>query len=58
MSSAPRKEAANESQSNTPRGDAIAQYVAGTSQRQFPTEVIDAAKKYFVDFMGVAVGAY
>ena len=57
MSSAPRKEAANESNSesrfNTPRGDAIAQYVAGTSQRQFPPEVIDAAKKNFVDFMGV-----
>ena len=63
MAEAMRKEAANISNANpghstTPRGDAIAQYVAGTGQRQFPPEVIEAAKKNFVDFMGVAVGAY
>ena len=58
MAEAMRKDAANQSHSSTPRGDAIAQYIAGTGQRQFPPEVIEAAKKNFVDFMGVAVGAY
>lgn len=58
MAEAMRKDAANQSHSSTPRGDAIAGYIAGTGQRQFPAEVIEAAKKNFVDFMGVAVGAY
>jgi 2-methylcitrate dehydratase PrpD len=58
MAGALRKEAANQPQSATPRGDAIARYIAGTATRQFPTEVIEAAKKNFVDFLGVAVGAY
>ena len=48
----------SEGRSATPRGDALARYVAGTARREFPSEVIEAAKKAFVDFMGVAVGAY
>ena len=58
MEAATRKEAAGQSTSMTPRGDRIAQYVAATQQRKFPQEIIEAAKKTLVDFMGVAVGAY
>lgn len=39
------------------RGAAIAQFVAGARHRDYPPEVIDAAKKALVDFVGVAIGA-
>jgi 2-methylcitrate dehydratase PrpD len=40
------------------RGEQLASYIGSTHARRFPDEVIDAAKKALVDFMGVAVGAY
>ena len=58
MAQAQAKQAANQAVAATPRGDAIARYVAGTSQREFPPEVIEAAKKNFVDYLGVSVGSY
>jgi 2-methylcitrate dehydratase PrpD len=58
MAQAKSKEATNQSVASTPRGDAIARYVHGTATRQYPPEVIEAAKKNFVDFLGVAVGSY
>ena len=39
------------------RGQQIAAYTAGAQQRQFPPEVIRAAKTALIDFIGVAVGA-
>ena len=44
MAQASSKEAANQSVALTPRGDAIARYVHGTATRQYPPEVIEAAK--------------
>ena len=39
------------------RGDALAAYIAGAPARDFPPEVIDAALRALVDYIGVAVGA-
>jgi 2-methylcitrate dehydratase PrpD len=39
------------------RGRQIATYVAGAAKRTLPPEIVDAAKKALVDFVGVAVGA-
>ena len=39
------------------RGDTLAAYIAGTPAREFPEEVIDAALRALVDYIGVAVGA-
>ncbi len=58
MKAASRKKAVRQSQSTTLRGDQIARYVAATHERKFPQEIIEAAKKTLVDFIGVAVGAY
>ena len=41
-----------------PRGCRIAQYVHGTTERDYPPHVIKAAKYALIDFVGVAVGAY
>jgi 2-methylcitrate dehydratase PrpD len=43
--------------SATPRGDALARYIAGTLERRFPPEVLEAAQRALVDFIAVAVGA-
>jgi len=40
----------------TARGSQIAKYVAGALDRELPPDVLDAAKKALVDFVGVAVG--
>ena len=40
------------------RGRAIAQYAAGALARAYPPEVLDAARRAMVDFVGVAVGAW
>ena len=39
------------------RNQQLVKYIAGTATRKFPGEVIDAAKRALVDFLGVAVGA-
>ena len=41
----------------TTRGQRLAAYVSGTLNRKFPPEVLDAAKRALVDYLGVAVGA-
>lgn len=58
MSSVHKQQSDAHSGSATPRGDALVRYVAGTPQRAFPPEVIESAKKAFLDFMGVSVGAF
>ena len=40
-----------------PRGRMIADYVATSRGRNFPAEIIDAAKVALIDHVGVAVGA-
>ncbi len=40
------------------RNQQLVDYIAGTTTRKFPGEVIDAAKRALVDFLGVAVGAH
>ncbi|MGE5525390.1 MAG: MmgE/PrpD family protein [Rhodospirillaceae bacterium] len=40
-----------------PRGQALAAYIAGTFERRFPPEVLEAARRALVDFVAVAVGA-
>lgn len=40
-----------------PRGAQLSAYIAGTATRSFPPEVIDAALRALVDYLGVAVGA-
>ncbi len=40
-----------------PRNQQLVDYIAGTATRKFPGDVIDAAKRALVDFLGVAVGA-
>ena len=40
-----------------PRGRMIADYVAASAGRNFPAEIIDAAKVALIDHVGVAVGA-
>lgn len=42
---------------NGSRGKALAEYIAGTPQRSFPPEVLEAASRALVDFIAVAVGA-
>src|SRR3954468_21814773 len=42
---------------DTSRGDRLATYIATAREREYPPEVIDAAKKALVDYVGVAVGA-
>ena len=49
--------AASSSQLSNPRSARIAAYVAGAFQRQYPDEVIAAAKQAIIDFVGVCVGA-
>jgi 2-methylcitrate dehydratase PrpD len=41
----------------TTRGDRLAAYIAAAAAREFPPEVIDAALRALVDYIGVAVGA-
>src|SRR4051794_20086095 len=41
----------------TSRGERLAAYVAKAQEREYPPQVIDAAKKALVDYIGVAVGA-
>src|SRR5229473_1863330 len=43
--------------SSQPRGRLIAEYVATASRRNFPPEIIEAAKVALIDHVGVAVGA-
>ena len=43
--------------SRPPRGRLIAEYVATASGRNFPPEIIEAAKVALIDHVGVAVGA-
>jgi 2-methylcitrate dehydratase PrpD len=40
-----------------PRGRALSAYIAGTIERRFPPEVLEAAKRALVDYLAVAVGA-
>jgi len=40
----------------TPRGNQLSTYIAGTRGRNFPPEVVDAAKKALLDYTGCAVG--
>ena len=47
----------SESQRGVSRGEQLVQYIAGTSQRRYPPEVIDAALRALVDHLGCAVGA-
>ena len=39
------------------RGGRLAAYIAGAARRDFPAEVLEAARRALVDFLGVAVGA-
>lgn len=39
------------------RGEQLAVYITGTPAREFPPEVVDAALRALVDYIGVAVGA-
>ncbi len=41
-----------------PNGTATAQYIATTTQRDIPPDVIEQAKMCLVDWMGVALGAH
>ena len=45
-------------QTRVTRGEQLVQYIAGTSRRSYPPEVIDAALKALVDHLGCAVGAW
>jgi 2-methylcitrate dehydratase PrpD len=56
MSTAVAARARSAAQVNA-RGDALAAYIAATPARDFPTEVVDAALRALVDYIGVAVGA-
>ena len=40
------------------RNQQLVDYIAGATTRKFPGEIIDAAKRALVDFLGIAVGAY
>ena len=40
------------------RNQQLVSYIAATATRKFPGEIIDAAKRALVDFLGVAVGAH
>ena len=39
------------------RGRVLARYIATAHERVFPPEVLDAARRAFVDYLGVSVGA-
>jgi 2-methylcitrate dehydratase PrpD len=39
------------------RGEKLSGYIAGTSARTFPPEVLDAGLRALIDYLGVAVGA-
>lgn len=41
----------------TPRGKQLSSYIASTRGRNFPPEIVDAAKKALLDYTGCAVGA-
>ena len=41
----------------TQRGASMAKYIAGTLQRRFPPEVLEAAQRALVDIIGLMVGA-
>ena len=41
----------------TERGAQLTSFIAGTLEREVPAEVLEAAKRALVDFIGVAVGA-
>src|ERR1700676_2908707 len=45
------------SASTQPRGRLIAEYVATARRRNFPSEIVAAAKVALIDHVGVAVGA-
>jgi 2-methylcitrate dehydratase PrpD len=45
------------SHSTTARGPAMAAYIAGTLDRKFPPEVLEAAQRALVDIVGLMVGA-
>lgn len=45
------------STSVAPRGPALAEYIAGTLQREFPPLVLEAAQRALVDVIGLMVGA-
>ena len=49
-------QSANNAESVT-RGKQLTSYIAGARTREFPPEIIDAAKRALVDFAGVAIGA-
>src|SRR4028119_719890 len=38
------------------RGEQLVSYIAGTQQREYPPEVVDAALRALVDHLGCAVG--
>ena len=40
-----------------PRGRSLSEYIAGTMERRFPPDVLEAAKRALVDYIAVAVGA-
>ena len=44
-------------QAATTRGEQLVKYIAGTSRRSYPPEVIEAALQALVDHLGCAVGA-
>lgn len=39
------------------RGDQLVGFIAGAPERQYPPEVIEAARRAFVDYLGVTVGS-
>lgn len=42
----------------TTRNQQLVDYITGTATRRFPGEVLDAARRALMDFLGVAVGAH
>jgi len=56
MSSASAIEADRERAAGS-RGGQLAAYIAGTARREFPPEILEAARRALVDYLGVAVGA-
>jgi 2-methylcitrate dehydratase PrpD len=47
----------NRDSAETGRAEKLAQYVAASPDRSYPTEIVAAARVALVDYMGVAVGA-
>lgn len=50
-------QASGKSRDDTPRGNQLAHYIVSTSKRRLPPDVVEAARRALVDFVGVAVGA-